>query len=113
VRIEGTGLHGRRHERLKVNAPARAVSKSRDQTVVVEDISESGVAISAEADIYSNDQFVELQMEGYDRLAGRVVRKLAGGYALQFDEDEETRARMAEEIEKFRKLSGPNNYMEG
>ncbi len=107
------GYHGRRHERLPVRIPARTVGVSGEQSAVVQDISESGAAIVTEDAIFSNDQFVELHMEGHERMTGRVVRKFAGGYALKFDEDAENQAKMAEEIEKFRKLAGSKAFLEG
>ena len=107
------GYQGRRHERLKVDVPARTVGKSGEQRAVVQDISETGAAIAVGESIYSNDQFVELHIEGHERRTGRVVREFAGGYALKFEDNRHNDKKMAEEIEKFRELAGKRNFMEG
>jgi len=107
------GYHGRRHERLKVNVPARTVGKPGEQRVTVQDVSETGAAIAVDEAIYSNDEFVELHIEGHERRTGRVVREFAGGYALKFEDNRHNDKKMAEEIEKFRKLSGKKSFLEG
>ncbi len=111
--VVNPGYHGRRHDRLPVKVPARTVGPSGEQSAVVQDISETGAAIVTEDAIYSNDQFVELHIEGHERMTGHVVRKFVGGYALKFDDDAENQAKMAEEIEKFRKLAGSKAFLEG
>jgi len=114
MKIASPGLHGRRHERLRVNKQARMVSRSgEEQQAVVQDISISGAAIAVDESIYSNDQFVDLHMEGHDRLTGRVVREFTGGYALSFEQNPGSNAKMMEEVEKFRKLAGKKDFMEG
>ena len=107
------GYHGRRHERLKVDVPARTVGKPGEQRVIVQDISESGAAIAVDEPIYSNDQFVELHIEGHEGRSGRVVREFAGGYALKFEDNQNDDKKMAEEIEKFRQLAGNKDFLEG
>jgi hypothetical protein len=106
------GYQGRRHERMRVNVPARTVGPAGEQQSVVQDISESGAAIVADRTVYENDQFVELHMEGRESMNGRVVRQFEGGYAVAF-EDEATKKKMADELEKFRKLAGKKDFLEG
>ena len=113
MKIGSSSLHGRRHERLTVNVPARTIGKPGTQRAIVQDISVSGASIVADESIYSNNQFVELHMEGHEQRTGRVVREFAGGYALKFEEDANDREKMAEEIEKFRKLAGEKTFLEG
>jgi len=105
--------HGRRDKRVEVNVPARTVGAQGEHQGVVQDISASGAAIASEEANYSNDQFVELHMEGYEKRAGRVVREFSGGYALKFELDEKLARKMAEEIEKFRNIAGKQNYLKG
>lgn len=51
---------------------------------------------------FANDQFVNLHVEGLGERRARVVREVAGtGYALEFEDDEEEKARIAEELAKF------------
>ena len=107
------GYMRRRHERLTVRKKARTVGPEGERFAIVEDISLSGAAITSDTTVYENDQFVELHMEGHERMSGRVVRQLPGGYAVAFDDNAETEKKMAEEIEKFRKLAGAKNYLEG
>lgn len=107
------GYHGRRHERLRVDMPARTLGKAGEQKGIVQDISESGAAIATDNPIYSNDQFVELHIEGHQRLSGRVVREFQGGYALAFEDNKASQMKMAEDIEKFRKIAGRKIYVEG
>lgn len=35
----------------------------------------------------SNDQFLNINIEGYKRMHGHVVRQFEGGYALKFKEN--------------------------
>jgi len=101
--------NSRRFERFDVNLPARTVDKDGNEyEAQVTDISAGGASVSLSAEApgqFSNEAFVELQLEGYDRYQGRVVREFDGGYALEFDQSARARARMAEEIEKFQAVS--------
>jgi len=98
--------NSRRYERFDVRLPAKTVDKDgREHEATLTDISAGGAAVSLSAEApgqFSNNAFVELQVEGYDRYKGRVVREIAGGYALEFEQSPEERERMAEEVEKFR-----------
>ncbi|MBT3660217.1 MAG: hypothetical protein HOA30_09910 [Rhodospirillaceae bacterium] len=72
---------------------------------MLQDISESGAAVgitgAGAAALFTNEAFVELQVEGHEAYGGRVVRQFAGGYALEFDHTEAERKHMREEIKKF------------
>jgi len=106
-------LSGRRHPRLAIDVPVHTVGPDGAQDGRVQDISAGGAAVIVNRPMFSNDQFVTLHMEGYERLNGRIVRQFAGGYALQFAEDDESRQKLAAEIGKFRKLTGPSAALEG
>ena len=91
-----------RSRRFSVDLEASVEVAGVEAPVRIQDISESGVALVGEAPKMSNEQFLDLHIEGYDRFQGRVVRKFAGGYAMQFDG--ETGPKISEqELADFRK----------
>lgn len=45
------------------------------------------MAIVGEAPVLSNDQFLNINIEGCKRMHGHVARQFEGGYALKFKEN--------------------------
>ncbi len=92
--------NARRDPRFAVNLKARAVAEGHEYDAVLTDISISGAALEAN-DLYANNTFVELHVEGHDRLEGRVVREFSGGYALEFEHAGHERKAMEEAIKQY------------
>ena len=70
----------------------------------VNDVSLSGVALNISTNV-ANGQFVEMHIEGVGSVTGNVARTYQGGAAVHFDEDEETRRRVAATIGALNKLA--------
>ena len=45
------------------------------------------MAIVGVAPVMSNDQFLNINIEGYKRMHGHVARQFEGGYVLKFKEN--------------------------
>jgi len=105
--IQNTPTHSpmtqrNRSKRFAVDFDATVEADGQQAAVHVQDISESGAALLGDSPELTNEQFMDLHIEGYSRLQGRVVRKFAGGYAMQFDG--ETGPKISEEeLAAFRK----------
>ena len=95
----------RRHPRHIVNTPARIRVGGNEITGVIHDISQSGAGIVCDS-LFENDQFVELQTEGADSMTGRVVYHIQGGFALEFEGDNDVYQKALDEIAKFRAIQG-------
>lgn len=90
-----------RSRRFPVDLEASIEIEGVESPARIQDISESGVALVGDAPKLSNEQFLDLHIEGYSRLQGRVVREFAGGYAMQFDSN--SRLKISEqELTEFR-----------
>ncbi|NQV99112.1 MAG: PilZ domain-containing protein [Rhodospirillales bacterium] len=76
-----------RGQRFSLDLAASVAYDEAETAVRIQDISESGVALLGEPPALTNEQFLDLHIEGHKRLQGRVVRQFAGGYAMQFDGD--------------------------
>lgn len=51
---------------------------------------------------FGNDEFVDLHIEGLGNRRARIVRELSdAGYALEFEDDEAEKARIAADLAKF------------
>jgi len=111
--VDDLTVNARRHARYQLDMPVHAVTDGGEQRVTVRDISLSGAAIATDKALFTNDDFVELQVEGHGNISGRVVRQFQGGYAMAFDEDSAEKRELAEEIEKFRAMAGKKAYLEG
>ena len=100
-----TGNDHRRYERLDMHLPTQVQDRDGTYGATLVDLSEGGAAVLTDQPRYTNDQFIELHTEGFENLKGRVVRKFTGGFALEFD-DEDERRRAREEIERFKAVVG-------
>ena len=96
-----------RSQRFAVDMDAVVEADGREHSAHIQDISRTGAAIAGKAPKMTNQQFLDLHIEGYDRMQGRVVREFDGGYALQFEEDNGP-AITEEELARFRKLASVN-----
>ncbi len=92
-----------RSRRFAVDLEASVEANGIEAPVRIQDISESGAAVLGDAPDMTNEQFLDLHIEGYNRLQGRVVRQFVGGYALQFDGDSGPTI-SAEELAEFREM---------
>ena len=70
----------------------------------VRDVSLTGVALNISTNV-ANGQFVEMHIEGVGSISGSVARTYNGGAAVHFDDDEETRRRVAETIGSLNRLA--------
>lgn len=91
-----------RSPRFSVDLEASVEVAGTEAPAQIQDISATGVALVGEPPEMSNEQFLDLHVEGYDRLQGRIVREFAGGYAMQFDGDTGPSI-SEEELEAFRR----------
>jgi hypothetical protein len=103
--VTPTGNDHRRYERTEMQLPTQVQDPNGTYSATLVDMSEGGAAIHTDQPRYTNDQFIELHTEGFENLHGRVVREFAGGFALEFEDDEERR-HAREEIEKFKAIIG-------
>lgn len=73
----------------------------------LQDVSESGAAVTGMPDVaFDNNQFVQLHMEGIGHQQGYVRRGIPGGFALEFEMDEDDKNRKREFLKSIRAL-GP------
>ena len=91
-----------RSQRHSVDLEASVAFGEDEESVRVQDVSATGAALLGDAPELTNEQFLDLHIEGFDRLQGKVVRRFTGGYALQFD-GETGPAISEEELAEFRK----------
>ena len=101
--VEPVSGNSRRDPRIAVNLKARAYADGREYDATLRDISVGGAALEAD-DLYANNTFVDLHVEGYDRYQGRVVREFSGGYALEFEHTGSERKAMEEALKKYEKI---------
>jgi len=95
----------RRYPRHIVDAPIRIRVGDNETDGVIHDISQGGAGIVCES-MFENDMFVELQTEGSNPMTGRVIRHIQGGFALEFEGDNEVNQEALDEIAKFRAIKG-------
>ncbi len=96
------GRSRRRHERVVVNTPFRAVIEETEHKGEVVDISSGGAALSAPPPV-DNALFVQLHIDGHAPMNARVVRRFQEGYAVAFQLGQEAQAALDK---KLKKLSG-------
>jgi len=93
----------RKYPRYTVNAPATLLSEGQESDGVVLDVSMGGAGVEC-GRLFENDQFVQLQIEGRNPLAGRIIRKFNNGIAIEFGEENKIDEKALEELEKFRQV---------
>jgi len=106
-------IDGRRYTRYPMDTKVRAVAGAKTFDAQLKDVSASGAAIAVapqEMALFENNQFVDLHMEGVGQRRGNIVRSLPGGYALEFDEDEREKERIADELEEFHRNLRQDEY---
>lgn len=62
------------------------------------------MAIVGEAPVMSNDQFLNINIEGYKRMHGHVARQFEGDYVLKFKENAK-HVITDEELTAFRRMA--------
>ena len=95
----------RRYERFEMHLPSEVRAGDARHEATLIDLSEGGAAVEIQGTHYTNDTFLELHTAGYEALRGRVVREIANGFGLEFD-DEKERQRARDEIAKFKATIG-------
>ena len=97
----------RRYRRFAARAPVQAEVEGKSFDGHLTDISAGGAAVALPpTPMFSNDMFVELHMEGYGHRQGKIVRDLPDGYAVEFNEADEIKERIAAELERLH--AGPD-----
>jgi len=88
----------RRHPRFEINQPGKVVADGETLDATVVNVSAGGAAVTG-TPMISNDMFIELHMEGFQKMEGRVVRQVGSGFALAFEDkyDGNKEARAARE----------------
>jgi hypothetical protein len=89
------GHEKRRYRRIRLSVPARfLVDDGAEQSAQLLDISAGGLALSADErpDVGSP---IVIYIDELGRVEGRVVRHLAGGFAVEFDATEAKRERLS------------------
>jgi len=88
----------RRHRRVELNVPGRALARSRGEfRCVLVDISPGGARIRAEAPPDAGERVVML-FDGFGRVEGEVVRAGRGGFAVRFITSQRKRDRLGDAI---------------
>ena len=85
--IQGYTGQRQRSQRHAVELKGSIEGVGIDQTVHIQDISNTGMATVGEAPLMCNDQFLNIHIEGYKRMHGHIVRQFEGGHALKFEEN--------------------------
>jgi len=75
----------RQHPRFDINQPGTVVVDGQPHKATVVNVSTGGAAVT-DAPLFSNDMFIELHVEGFDAMEGRVVRQVGSGFALAFED---------------------------
>lgn len=92
-----------RHERYTYKKRVEVTTGSGDRfETESSDVSVSGMALSLNAPLMDNGQFVELHAEGLGNMSGKVARTYDGGAAVQF---EKLLQEPPPDAEKFAKLN--------
>jgi hypothetical protein len=105
---EGKATDLRRHPRLPVEGDFRATvtdAAGVKTDVHIRDISASGAGLIVDG-AFENDSFVELHMERFGKVQGRVARKFIEGIGMEFNLDEADKDRFKKELIAFRKAGG-------
>lgn len=102
--IQGYTEQRKRSQRHAVNLKGTIEGDGIDETVHIQDISNTGVAIFGEMPEMTNHQFLDLHIEGYKSIHGHVVRQFEGGYALEFKENTK-HVITDQELAAFRKMA--------
>lgn len=108
MKVSGTTLRAR-DNRYSYDKPIRIQTgesefEQRLALGTVRDVSMSGVAVSIDAALVENGQFVSMHIEGLGSVTGSVARVYEGGAAIAFDDDEDVRKRVAEAIRGLNQL---------
>lgn len=97
-------IDSRRYTRYAMDTKVRGVAGEKKFEAQLRDVSASGAAITVspqEMALFENNQFVELHMEGVGHRRGNIVRAIPDGYALEFQENEREKEKIAKELEEF------------
>lgn len=85
MRINGPSVQPR-HERVSYRKRVEITTDTGNRIEAESrDVSMSGMALSLNAPVIENGQFVELHTEGLGNMTGKVARTYDGGAAVQFD----------------------------
>lgn len=85
--------------RYEVDVPVTGVVEGESFAGRLHDVSISGAAIVTDVDFgYRNDQFVNLHMEVLGGRDAVIRRKIPGGFAVQFMDNDETDAEREKKI---------------
>ncbi|MBT4890662.1 MAG: PilZ domain-containing protein [Rhodospirillales bacterium] len=114
MKITGSNLRNR-DPRYVYDKPVRIHSdddnideiegQKRPAKGIVHNVSMSGVAISTDLALVENGQFVNMHIEGLGEIAGNVARVYKGGVAIAFEEDEESKKRVATALRGLNQLA--------
>jgi len=102
----------RRYARFLVpgNLPVKITGEDgREQDAAVTDISAGGAGLIVDG-LFGNNDFVEIHMDGFGGLPGRVARKFAQGIGVEFDISENQREAIEEDLRAFRKTVSGETY---
>ncbi|MBC8338147.1 MAG: PilZ domain-containing protein [Rhodospirillales bacterium] len=102
----------RRYPRTLIpgNLPATVKDEGgREQAVEITDISAGGAGLVVDG-TFANNAFIELHMDKFGDLQGRVVRKFLDGVGVEFSTSESEREAMDEELRAFRKTVAQKKF---
>jgi hypothetical protein len=90
----------RLHPRFPFKGRVRAVVGDVEYEGRLKDVSGGGALLDIDVPL-DNDLFVELHLDGFGRLPGRVVRGRENEIAVKFTVDEEEERRIAKKLERI------------
>lgn len=102
----------RRYDRIAVPGNFQATlkdEKGREREVGVTDISAGGAGLVVDGQ-FANSEFIELHMDGFGKVPGKVKRQFAEGIGVEFDISEKEREAMKDELLAFRKTVAAKTF---
>ena len=105
--MQDAAEHRNRSNRHPANIDAYVEGDGEGSHSRLQNISLTGAAIIGVVPNMTNGEFLNLHIEGYEKMQGRIVREFPDGYAIEFTEDN-SHMISEEELAAFRKLTRIN-----
>ena len=83
-----SGIENRKHRRVPIDEPVRAVQRDTSYNGRIKDVSHGGAAVQMEG-VLDDESLVELHFENLAMLTGHIARPLDDGFALAFELDDD------------------------
>ena len=83
-----SGIENRKHRRVPIDEPVRAVQRDTSYNGRIKDVSHGGAAVQMEG-VLDDESLVELHFENLAMLTGHIARPFDDGFALAFELDDD------------------------